>query len=182
MRYEQVNATWPAVIPPITRLEAERAARKLYAVFGGKEHGEPWQRYDVRFMRVRRCWITAQPNRGPYKGWHRLVHDISHDVARARQPKLAPHAGGHAYLEKEMVSYVVEKGWLNGTLRPRTRVQSPAEKRGAKLKSIEARLAKWRTKQLRAKNAIAKLEQQRKRLTKLTALLSLAERQGEQHD
>lgn len=102
--YQEVNAAWPTVVPSITRDEARRASRKLARHFGGRPRREP-----------RRCWISARPNCS--NGWWRLVHDVAHETFSRSFPHFTDHNPGHAKLERDMIEYVVAKGWLNGILK-----------------------------------------------------------------
>lgn len=125
-RYDVIAQVWSTVtVPPLTRTEAERAARRIYRHFGPVRLGGPHMTRAVRFNgRVRRCWITRKTNAGLSKGWQRLVHDVSHRIFAQRHPHFRPHAGGHARLEHEIASYVIAKGWLSGTLRSKRRAGS----------------------------------------------------------
>jgi hypothetical protein len=157
--YASVDKAWPATIPPITRIEAARAAARLAKAFKGS-----WRPPAP----ARRCWIALSP---PYdsldRGWRRLVHDVSHILfeqqhRRARRAgTIRPHGGFHAALEREMAEYVVSHGWLDGTLRPKPPVRptppSPAEARAAKLAAARLRLATWERKRKLAEGKVRKL-------------------------
>lgn len=177
-RYERVRAALPESLPPITRVEADRAARRLFRHFGAVALGGPLMRYPAKFNgRVRRCWISTKPTEGHLKGWGRLVHDVSHSIFRRRHPNFRPHAGGHATLEAEIAAYVVKQGWLEGTLQPKKSIATSVEKRVARLAKIDAAMKRWRTKQNRAANALRKLERRRRatlRALKLEAAASAA--------
>jgi len=143
--YDSVNKVWPASIPPITRVEAERAAKRL-----GKAFNTPW-----RARRVRRCWIDPTGKRPLTRGWWRLVHDISHytwDERRLRLPigGTRPHGGFHAALEREMAEYVVRHGWLDGKLKskpPKPKAPpDPVAVRADRLAAARATLAAWERK------------------------------------
>lgn len=129
-RYDPVNSVWKRALPPITREEAGRAARKLLVRFGvrdsGRMHGGQFERAST----VRRVWIANKArDNSPRKGWPRLVHDVSHLVFRFRYPEKLPHDPLHARLELEMTQHVLDEGWLDGKLKPKG--QAEAHGRGA---------------------------------------------------
>jgi len=183
--YEPVGAALPQVLPPITREEAGRAARRLYQHFGksgdraaaecfcdgrpgcARCNGSGFVKFPTMQFRgeIRRCWTSRKPTSGHFKGWGRLIHDISHSVNRRRHPKFRPHDATHALLEAEMARYVAACGWLDGKLKPPVRGPVlPAEKRASKREALVTRLNRWRSKESRAKNAIRKIERQLKAL------------------
>src|SRR5215510_11868328 len=95
--YRGVALKLPAILPAITRQEAERAARRLYRRFGGVAHmaviddgtGGTVKRHAMKFRGpVRRCWIStrALPASQLNRGWARLIHDISHRIFARRHP------------------------------------------------------------------------------------------------
>ncbi len=138
--YAATNQAWPATLPPITRHEARRAARKLMRHFAKRETA--W---------LRRCWISTRPlQRETPRGWWRLVHDVSHRVFRLTNRNIArSHGGWHAELELEMVRYVIEHGWLEGKLKPAERKRVPmseTERRDHRLEHARRMLAKWERK------------------------------------
>lgn len=167
-RYTPVAQTLPPVLPPITRVEAERAARLLIRHFGGTRHGSALQTAPVRFRRVRRCWISSKPTKEHHKGWGRLVHDVSHSIFRARHPGFRPHDTGHALLEQELAAFVVGNGWLNGTLKKEP--PTKADVRATKLARTQARLAAWSAKLRRAQNAVRKLERRQRALERAVSI------------
>lgn len=164
-RYAPVTATLPATLPPVTREEAERAARRLYRAFLKADTLGAGGRVVKFGGKVRRCWISSKQTSGHYKGWGRLVHDVSHRVFEWRYPQLKPHHGLHARLEAEMAQYVVAQGWLDGKLRPPVKpAPDAAQKRALKLARTEAAIERWQSKQRRAENALKKLKRRRSAL------------------
>lgn len=143
MDYEAVNTIWPAETPPCTREEAARAARKLMRHFA-----------HVKSRWCRRCWVRLKP---PYndlsRGWPRLVHDVSHRVHRLAQSwTVKDHSRTHAEIELEIARYVIDQGWLKGTLRS---APKPAAKRD-RAAHARAMVKRWEARQKRAKTALAK--------------------------
>lgn len=162
-RYATVHAVWSSVtVPPITRIEAERAARGLYRHFGGVGFGGPHMDAAARFNgKVRRCWISPRTNAGLNKGWQRLVHDVSHRIFALRHPSFRPHDGGHATLEREMAQHAVQSGWLAGKLKPKVHARpTPAERRDGRIAHVQAAIARWQSKRKRAETALRKLQRQ----------------------
>lgn len=165
-RYIPVNQTLPQILPPITRVEAERAARIIFRHFGGTRHGSALMLAPARFRRVRRCWISSKCTSEHHKGWGRLVHDVSHRIFRARHPGFRPHDNGHAQLEQEIAAFVVANGWLTGTLKKEA--PTPADKRAAKLARTLQLLARWNAKLRRAQTAVSKLQRRQRALQRCT--------------
>lgn len=158
-KYDTINALWWAQGgKPITREEAERAVRKIHAHFGRRELGSPNMIYDTRPGRVRRCWMRRPGVR--YRtmvGWPRLAHDVSHDIFAARHPSFKPHAAGHDTLELEISQYIVDKGWLSGSLRSPVKAKPAGDAlRALKLKRAEEAVTRWTAKARRAERALRK--------------------------
>ena len=157
-RYISVDAQWPEVVPPCSRIEAERAARMLYRKFGGVHLGSPNMAGPARFHRVRSCWVTRSPST-LYRGWQRLAHDVSHAIFRKRHPSFRPHDGGHATLEREIAEHIVKAGWLSGSLQPVSLVKRATV--ADKVAHVDGLIAKWETKAKRAATALRKLHRKR---------------------
>lgn len=158
--YERANAIWPAEIPPLTETEAVKAARKLYrfvkrskcpykiAVTTGNRAN--WVRGNVLYVN------PTSTRHG--SGWESLLHDLSHwlDPGRA-------HSKEHAQLEMRLVKEVVRRGWLNGSLKDKPKVEQPAvDPKAAKYRCLVIRMDRWIAKKKRAERALAKLNRQRK--------------------
>ena len=159
-RYKQVSDTLPATLPPLTREEAERAAKRIFRHFGSAKDrgGAQADLGPIRFRGyVRRCWVSSKPTKEHDKGWGRLVHDVSHDIFRRRHPGFRPHAGGHAQLEREIAEFVVAQGWLDGRLKTIDKKPSREERHRCKLARVEEALLRWDRKLRRAQNALRKL-------------------------
>lgn len=142
--YARVSAELPDLLPAITRVEAERAGRKLWRRFGG---------VTLRNLRARRCWVSPRPTTSTAdKGWARLIHDVSHDVFGARHPKRRPHDPLHAQLEADVARYVAASGWLDGALRSKPNARpTEDERRARKIEHARGMLAKAETRFKRSK-------------------------------
>jgi hypothetical protein len=152
--YERVEALWvPHMpLPALTAEEAIRAARKLYRFIYG--HKFP---YSIRVTSGNRYTRMRAVN--PDRGWHGLVHSLSHNF----DPNRKPHSGGHARLEIRMIKEVIKRGWLSGSLKqPEKPKPEKRDERAAKFLRVEAAIERWEAKLRRAQNALKKLERQRK--------------------
>lgn len=161
-RYAPVEHALPPLCPAITRAEAEIASQRLLKAFGKRTADRPAQYRDATWNRpARRCWLSSKPTHGdsPHKGWPRLIHDISHIVFAARCPRSRLHGDGHAALEAEIASYVVQMGWLTGSLKPKAAAKPTGND---KLASLVEREQRWEAKLRRAENALKKIRRQRK--------------------
>lgn len=188
-RYDPIGQVLPEITPPITRVEAARAAAKIYKRFGKAElRPVPRERPDgttpklgpIKFNgRARVCWASTKPVRGTgAKGWPRLIHDVSHSIFERRHPNFRAHDGGHATLEREIAEYVVTQGWMAANpLRPQPKAKpSKDAARALRLARIEAAILRWQAKQRRAENALRKLKRQQRAAARAAASLrSVAE-------
>lgn len=157
-RYQEVNAAWPTVVPKLTGPEAVTAMKRIYRKFVGKPlRGKIEITSGNRRSRVGRYVVN------PDKGWHDLVHHLSHYVHYRRYPNKQQHNPLHETVEREMVAYVVASGWLDGKLkraqRPKVPKPSVPELRHQR---VVARLAAWKTRAKRAATAIKKLTRQKR--------------------
>jgi hypothetical protein len=155
-RYADINNV---TFPPCSRNEADRAAQMILSRLGRVGSGSENQILAAKRDRPpRRCWISPKPTTGHFKGWGRLIHDISHAIHRARHPKLRPHDPTHVLVEREVLLLCIEKGFLDGKLADKPKPK-PSRKEVLLLRgiSMEKRLILWTRKKNRAENAIAKL-------------------------
>lgn len=158
-RYSGVNGTWPAELPPLTGQEAIAAAKRL------------WRFALKRPLRVTRWQVTSGNRRNrilagkvnPDRGWHDLVHHISHRVHYRLHPGAKPHdgMGRHAFIERELIQHVVESGWLTGKLRRPAKPKPVVDARAVRYGRVLARITAWEGKAKRAENALKKLRRQR---------------------
>lgn len=150
--YSAVNLLYPKPVPPCSRIEAGRAARRLMKHFA---------QCDSRWLR--RCWITPEPTANLDRGWPRLVHDIAHRVFILKNRGIARHHGGwHAELELEIAQYVLAHGWLDGKLKPPATAAMPLDQRRARrLAHAQTMLATW---ERRAKIAQGRIRRWRGRV------------------
>jgi hypothetical protein len=148
--YERVNAEWPAQVPELTAEEAIRAFRRLYR-FAFKHLPGP-----VTIMRGNRR-MGRYPNWhiNPSKGWHYLVHILSHYAERSG------HNGKHARMELRMIREVKRRGWLDGRLKRPEQPPVMRDLRRERYERVLTRLASWEAKKKRAERAISKLRRQR---------------------
>lgn len=168
-KYATVNGQWPEGtnegrnIKP-TPQEALRGFRLLYR----KAFGRPYRGKLILTTGRRRTWygsrsrtIRVNPDESG-GGWHEIVHSVSHMASYALYKE--NHGPRHAFIERELIQYVVSNGWLDGKLRrpEKIMVRDPAAEVRAKLALISDKTKRWQTKAKRAKTALAKLERQRK--------------------
>jgi hypothetical protein len=175
-RYEPVRAALPAIMPAITRAEAERANRRLWNHFGPADWKAGKARYQASTgktyrLGARRCWVSTKPTSGHHKGWGRLVHDMSHRLFRRIYPNRRPHDPLHAKYEADVAAYVVEQGWLTGKLKPAPKVKAKPST-SAKLANVEAAIKRWTTKEKRARTALKKLHAKQRRLIRAPVIHS----------
>ena len=180
--YGQVNRMFPKQLPILEKDEAEKAYKKLIAKFGTKqvwsEYSNKWitKKMKVRRIRkfgektfkteVRKCWLSLNGDTNTlHKGWRRLVHDVSHYVHDFRFPNSNNHDLAQAVIEKEMVNYVINQGWLEGKLKTKLKPKlTKDEKQNAKIISLEKLIKSWETKEKRAKTYIKKYKTKLRRL------------------
>ena len=117
--------------------------------------------------RPRRCWIALSGNPSLLsKGWRRLVHDISHRIYDWRFPKSNRHHDiAQAKIEQEMAQFVIDSGWLDGTLKSKPKAKpTKDEKQNMKIINLEKLIKSWETKEQRAKTYIKKYKTKLRRL------------------
>lgn len=158
-RYAKVNALWPVArdqLPPLTEQEALSAAKRLFRLGMGKAWtGKLKITTGNRYTWIRQGVLYVNASRG----WHHLVHDLSHLVHFRRHPGQSGHHVTHAEYEAKLIQAVVSKGWLEGGLRRETPV---VDKKAIKHARLLARIENWERKQKRAVTALKKLYQQKR--------------------
>lgn len=157
MAYEHVNAEWPGEIPALTFAEGVRATKLLHRKFLKRRC-----RWSFKETSGRRyggmdrplVWSINPGGTFHHGGWWLLVHNLSHRFAYTLHPGTKPHSTQHAFLERSMVAHVVRSGWLTGRLRPKPKAPPPPVDKCQRLRD---RLARWESKERRARRAAAKL-------------------------
>tara|TARA_R110001592_G_scaffold85761_3_gene253336 strand:+ start:6651 stop:7241 length:591 start_codon:yes stop_codon:yes gene_type:complete len=158
--YKKANSILPKELPYISKAEACRVYKKLIRKFGVKEKRHPWKDqwqkmkmpYEVYQYEPRKVWVCLTGNSSSLsRGWRRLIHDVAHKIFRWRSPRLPDHCTFQAELETEIVQYVNDSGWLNGSLKPKPKVKlSSDEKVSVKIKRLQDNIKHWETKVKRA--------------------------------
>lgn len=164
---EAVNNLWPKQLPALTAAEAERAGLRLYKAIIGK----PYTGRVVITSGRNHTYLWNGMRLNPGRGWSALVHGLSHSFHRRLHPGTRPHAIEHGRLERRMIQYVLDHGWLDGKLKPKPKAPpKPApDPRQVKLQRTLEGIKRWTTKQKRATTALSKLERTRRRLEKQLA-------------
>lgn len=161
--YQGVNRSWPEGtndgrdLKP-TPQEALSAAKRLYRFalkkpFKGKMKLTSGNRYTW----IRSGVFYVNPDLNGTGGWHELVHLISHQMAQRIYPNAPSHGDRHAFVEREMINYVVSSGWLDGKLKSKVRPKAAPDP----IAPIDIKIKRWETKRKRAETALKKLRRQR---------------------
>tara|TARA_Y100001938_G_C7944576_1_gene356083 strand:+ start:161 stop:766 length:606 start_codon:yes stop_codon:yes gene_type:complete len=173
--YGKVNRQFPKELPYITREEAFKAYKLLMSKFGKKKvrnlSNTKWitKKLIARRTRPRRCWIALTGDSSSlWKGWRRLVHDVSHRIYDFQNPNASrDHSQRQAEIELEIGQYVMDQGWLQGKLKPKAKpILTKDEKIAKKISNLEKLLSRWETKQKTAHTYIKKYKTKIKRLSK----------------
>lgn len=161
-KYAAVNGQWPEPMPDLHPEEALAAAKRLYRFAAGKAWKGKWALTSGRRYTWPRSGVYyVNPARtngwsGRDIGWRDLVHMMSHYVNQRLHPTWKPHGPEHHAIERRMVAYVIEQGWLDGSLR---KPAKPKPDRVAKKKeATAAALKRWEAKKKRAETALRKLK------------------------
>jgi hypothetical protein len=162
-RYATVNGQWPdGPLPKLDGDEAIAAAIRLYR-FAMKK---PLRRSKpLRITSGNRRTSIYYGRVNPERGWRDLVHSVSHHCHWRLHPNEKAHdgMGRHAFLEREMIQYVVDQGWLEGKLKKPERARATKiETQTKRYESILARITAWERKRQRAETALKKLDRQRR--------------------
>lgn len=160
-KYQSVNSRWPEGtrdgrdLKP-TPQEAMSAAKRLYRFAMKKPfRGKVVLTSGRRYTWIRNHVLHVNPDYGD-GGWHELVHLMSHYCSHRLFPNAKGHGPQHAFLEREMIEYVVKSGWLEGRLRRKEKPKAdPKQTRRA---LTDAAIKRWQTKAKRAQNALTKLK------------------------
>jgi hypothetical protein len=156
---------WPEIIPQLTAVEAEKAARRLWrfsvgTTFDGVVNftsGNRRTRCAGTWMGTKRLMVL-----NPDQGWRDFVHELSHDFDYVVNGS-SKHGKHHQRFEAKLIREVIKRGWLDGKLRDKPKAAAvPVDARQEKLARIEARILSWERKAKRAKNALAKLTKQQR--------------------
>jgi len=158
-----VNSKWPAdknLIP--TDQEAIRGAKRLYK----KAMGRPWKgevkiTSGNRHTWIRRRVMFVNPNYRWHRGWPGIVHDLSHWAHHKKNPNDRPHSSKQAYIERDLVDYLLAQGWLDGALKPKPSKPKP-DIVVLRYQRILDREARWKSKLSRAENALTKATKERR--------------------
>jgi hypothetical protein len=166
-RYATVNGAWPdGPLPKLDGPEAVAAAKRLYRFAMKRAWRGKWRITSGRRYTWPRSGVFYV---NPYRGWHSLVHLLSHYCHRRLHPGVKPHddMGRHAFLEREMIDYVVKSGWLEGKLKPKAKPKVPVQE--VRYRRIIERIAAWQAKAKRAETALRKLRRQQRYYERKTA-------------
>lgn len=176
-RYAPVAAALPAILPPISRINALIVYKRLVTAFGRitdipvgvleRRNGRP---ITSGRTRARFGWASSKPTTGSARGWGRIIHDASHYVFEQRHPSARPHDGGHAVLEREMAAYIgARPHWLVAYGPP------PAKRRPSYAERIQHTrylMDKWERKGKRVQTAVRKLARRLRALERAQAKLT----------
>lgn len=156
--YALVNSAWPEQMPDLSFEEGRRATKLLWRAFVKQKFPWPIKESQGKLFGTwlrRRKWFI-----NPRTGWHDLVHAVSHKANRRICPAQKFHSGSHAFMEREMIKYALDHGWLDGRLKAKPKADAPDIKT-VRYQQVLDRLAKWEQKLKRAQTAIKKLERKR---------------------
>jgi hypothetical protein len=151
-RYARINALWPLPLPALTEQEAISAAKRLYRIGAGKAYKGTFRiGTGNRHTWARRGVFTINAS----KGWHDLVHSISHLTHYHAHPDKPGHAATHPEYERKLIEAVLAKGWLTGSLRRPEKAKPDLS--AVRYQRVLARIKNWETKRTRAETALTKL-------------------------
>jgi len=167
-RYASVNGSWPnGPLPKLDGDEAITAVKLLYR-FAMKR---PLRRKTpLRITSGRRRTSIYRGVVNPDEGWRCIVHSVSHHCHWRLHPNEKAHdsMGRHAFLEREMIDYVVKSGWLDGKLKREPKMKATADQlRQDRYSQVLERITAWQRKANRAETALRKLDKQRRYYQKL---------------
>jgi hypothetical protein len=156
-RYQKVNDIG-LTRTPITAHEAAKAAKFLFR-FGRQlvDRSKP-EIAGIMFTSGNRHTRmhnsrTVPSIVNPDRGWHGLVHDISHTIVHR-------HSAKHEWLEGKLAQHVRDAGWLEGRLRVEPKPTRPVQE--VRHERVVLRIAAWERKLKRAETALRKLRAQRR--------------------
>lgn len=172
----QVAARTDLEYPPLTEIEAKRAAKRFARKFGGVSLGGPSM--VARFVwrgEVMKPWIAKRATTGDTEGMGRLIWNVAHDILHARFPTRTTSRAEHDKLRREMTVWALSQGWLvPGALATKPRPKKPPltreQLRQRKIGHMRAQLKRWQTRHKFSGNRIKKLSRAIARQERAAAL------------
>lgn len=172
------------VIPPMRPDEAVLAVQRLL-----RSEGVDAGRFEWKVASGRRyTWARGREfSVNPERGWQATVHLVSHWICRRRLPDERPHSRRHATIEARMIRVVIERGWLDGSLRQEidervekkvTRAMAQRMREAsteARLSKVRARIKKWETRLKLATTKLRKLKARERGLVRSAAKSTVQE-------
>jgi len=167
-RYVAVNGAWPEAVPTPTPEEAIAGCRLLlregFRFYGLTAHVKRKRTFKITSGN-RHTW----PRRGTWKvnprNWHNIVHAVSHWCFSSRYPSrtgVRPHDPGHAAIEKHLIEYVINQGWLDGKLKRPKKEKPKTDPKADRAARVVLSIKRWETKKKRAETALKKLRKQQR--------------------
>lgn len=109
-----------------------------------------------------------------------MVHLVSHHVFQRNHPGLKPHHWRHSFIERRMVSVVIERGWDKGALRraepaPEVEIKGKWAEIDDSILAAQAQKARLERKLRRYRTLVRKKDRKILRLQKKRAELSSVE-------
>jgi hypothetical protein len=173
-KYQSVNGQWPEGtnegrdLKP-TPEEAIAAAKRLYRFAFKKPYRGEFKITSGRNYTFPRWGVFNVNPDQRNGGWHELVHSMSHFATSRLYPNANGHGPQHAFMEREMIKYVVDSGWLDGKLRSKKKPKATVDPRTVRAARVAARIKSWEAKKRRAENALKKLQRSARYYEKQTA-------------
>ena len=162
------NSILPETLPYITYDEAKKATKLLARKFGKLKDASPFKtRNFPTNLEIRKCWVCLSGDASLLsRGWRRLIHDMAHRLFRYRSPSLPDHCSLQAEFEGQIIKYVLQSGWLNGTLKPKIKVIPKDELLNQKINHFRDLIFKWEKRQKITLTYLKKYRAKLKRLSK----------------
>ena len=162
--YQRMNERWPKNAPAPSPAEAITGAKRLWRhAMGRSFKGQVKLTSGNRSTWIRDGILYVNPNEAPWcNGWREIVHGIAHLAHRRLNRRDASHSAKQAYIERDLVAYVLDHGFLDGKLKPKTEPKSKPDVVVTRYNRILAREKAWQSKLTRAQNAVDKVRRERR--------------------
>lgn len=167
-----VNERFGSAQPVLSGQESIAAAKKLWRHATGKSfpgdvvltsgNRYTWRRTaTIRGRRRQVLFVNPDKQQSRVRGLRALIHDISHLAHRQMHPRDSAHSARQARLEARLVTFALERGFVDGALK---REPPPAKPKPSLIQQRHARMVarrdKWASEAERATRLLAKAERE----------------------
>lgn len=94
-------------------------------------------------------------------GWAEIVHSVGHWCHGCKYPKLGGHDISHAAIERHLIKFVLNRGWLDGKLKRERTPKPKPDVKAVRYQRVLDQTKTWEAKLKRAQTALKKLRRKK---------------------